>query len=56
LLYPTFGQQRKAKPMRNRRIASADFYASGYQPNPPLQRDATRASRLRAPELARWAS
>jgi len=33
------------------RPASADFFSSGYQPNPPLQRDASPASRLRAPEL-----
>lgn len=35
------------------RPTSADFYTLGYQPNPPLQRDASPASRLRAPELAR---
>lgn len=32
----------------------ADGYDLNLLPNPPLQRDASLASRLRAPELPRW--
>jgi len=39
--------------MLKRRLPRADFPALGYQPNPPLQRDASPATLARAPELAR---